>query len=48
MSDRERNKLRASELIELIVQVPDSSPKDSRLNELSSKVDGLIANHSNC
>ena len=43
MSDRDRNKLRATELIELIVQLPDIQSKDSKLDELSTKVEGLVA-----
>ena len=43
MSDRDRNKLRATELIKLIIQLPDIQSKDSKLDELSTKVKGLIA-----
>ena len=43
MSDRDRNKLRATELMELIIQLPDMQSKDSKLDQLSTKVEGLIA-----
>ena len=35
------NKLRGSELIEYIIQLPDTPPKDSKHDELASKIDGL-------
>ena len=43
MLERNRNKLRASELIDLIIQVPDLLPKDNQYDELASEVEGLIA-----
>ena len=43
MSDRERSKLRASDLIEYIIQLPDTPRKDSRLGELASRIDGLFS-----
>ena len=43
MSERECSKLRATDLIDLIIQVPDLPSKEARYEELSSKVEGLIA-----
>ena len=42
MADREPNKLRASDLIDLIMQVPDLPMHGSQYEELTSKVEGLI------
>ena len=41
MNDRDRNKLRAADLIGLIIQLPESP--STRITELTAKVDGLIA-----
>jgi hypothetical protein len=43
LSERERNKYRASELIEIILQLPDPTTDNLKFEELSTKLDGIHA-----
>ena len=43
LSERERNKYRASEFIDIILQLPDPTTNDTKIDELSTKLDGIHA-----